>query len=165
MQMLATIGYEGSSIDDFIRTLKIAKISKIIDVREIAQSRRPGFSKNILANELSKFGIDYVHFKALGDPKHGREAARSGRMTEFREIYTAHMERPEGLEALRSVAEVAQCQTSALLCFERSPKHCHRSMIADKLSVLYTFRVVHLGVVQGNGARVNSGAFGERVSV
>ena len=161
MTELSTIGYEGASLDDFIATVHAAGVRQVLDVRELPQSRRPGFSKNILANALLEHDISYLHFKLLGDPKHGREAARSGRMSDFVQIYHAHIERPEATNALRSAVEAAQETSSVLMCFERNPQHCHRSLLAQRMIVLYPFRLRHLGVMDGAAARAlraNGGA-------
>lgn len=153
MKTLATIGYEGATVGDFIHTLKLTGITQVIDIRELPQSRRPGFSKNLLANALLEANIQYTHFKALGDPKHGREAARAGRIEEFRQIFSAHMDRPDALLALNVVADLARNSSSVLLCYERDPRNCHRSMVADRLDVLYTFQISHLGVKHGSADR------------
>ena len=79
MTTLCTIGYENVGLGDFIASLKNAKVALIVDVRELPNSRRAGFSKNILANGLAENGIGYRHIKALGTPKAGRDAARVAR--------------------------------------------------------------------------------------
>lgn len=83
MPVLATIGYEGSSLQDFIATLRAASIRTLIDVRALPISRRPGFAKNALSKALAEAGIDYVHLKGLGDPKEGRDAARANDLETF----------------------------------------------------------------------------------
>ena len=75
---LWTIGYENVGVPDFVAALKKAKIKLLIDVREVANSRRAGFSKKSLAASLDEAGIAYIHMKPLGTPKAGREAARKG---------------------------------------------------------------------------------------
>lgn len=152
MTHMMTIGYEGASLEDFIATLRIAGVKRLVDIRELPQSRRPGFSKNALAQALEASGIEYSHLKALGDPKHGRDAARAGRMDEFRQIYNAHIERPEGVAALKIAADMAKQDHCALLCYERNPQDCHRSIVAHRLSGLYAFEIKHLGV-QGGAAK------------
>ncbi|HEY0011664.1 MAG TPA: DUF488 domain-containing protein, partial [Allosphingosinicella sp.] len=74
-----TIGYEGSTQPELIAALTGAGVERLIDVRAVPLSRKPGFSKNILAAGLREAGIDYVHLKALGTPPAGREAARKGK--------------------------------------------------------------------------------------
>ena len=88
---LWTIGYEKVGIPEFIATLKAAKIKTLIDVREIANSRRAGFSKKSLAASLDAAGIAYIHMKPLGTPKAGREAARKGDTKTMRRIFEAKL--------------------------------------------------------------------------
>jgi len=76
MKQLFTIGYEAATLDDLIGRLKAAGVQVVIDVRAIAASRRAGFSKTVLAASLAAENIDYVHLRALGTPKAGRDAAR-----------------------------------------------------------------------------------------
>lgn len=141
-----TIGYEGAALADFLETLRIAGINQVIDIRELPQSRRSGFSKNILAAHLQEVGIDYLHVKQLGDPKHGRDAAKAGRMDEFRQIFGAHMELPASRAAVDRVASLAQDKISVLLCYERDPKFCHRSIVANHILAVADGKVRHLGV-------------------
>jgi uncharacterized protein (DUF488 family) len=122
-----TIGYEGATQDEFVVALQKAGVERVIDVRAVPLSRKPGFSKNILAAGLKEAGIDYVHLKALGTPAEGREAARKGRFAEMERIYAAQLDTPEaGAQAAQMVA-LAEEKPSALLCFERDPAHCHRT--------------------------------------
>lgn len=74
-----TIGYEKATQAEVIAALEAAGVKRLIDVRAIPASRRPGFSKNILARSLAEHDIDYVHLRALGTPAEGREAARKGK--------------------------------------------------------------------------------------
>ena len=82
-----TIGYESTTMAEFIAALKDAGVRQVIDVRAVASSRRPGFSKNLLRNSLAEEGIGYVHLRALGTPVEGRAAARSGRIGDLKSIY------------------------------------------------------------------------------
>ncbi|HZW46696.1 MAG TPA: DUF488 domain-containing protein, partial [Microvirga sp.] len=115
---LFTIGYEGKTLDEFLGQLGEAGVRLLIDVRAVAASRRPGFSKTALAGALAERGIGYVHLRALGTPKAGREAARKGRIAEMREIYDAQLETPEAELALEQARSAALETPSALLCFE-----------------------------------------------
>lgn len=134
MSIIYTIGYEGTDIDRFLETLKHVGIRRLADVRAVALSRKKGFSKKALAARLAEEGIEYLHFVALGDPKPGRDAARSGLYHKFRAIYGAHLDSPIAQAALgelrNAVSELATC----LLCFEREPSLCHRSIVASELS-------------------------------
>ncbi|MBW8911102.1 MAG: DUF488 domain-containing protein [Sphingomonas sp.] len=90
-----TIGYEGATQSELIERLKLAGVELLADVRAVPLSRRPGFSKNILAAGLREAGIDYLGLKALGTPPEGREAARKHDLGKLRRIYTAQLDMPE----------------------------------------------------------------------
>lgn len=147
-KQLYTVGYEGAEIADFLATIGKLGIRQIIDVRELPLSRKRGFSKNILADALRRAGIDYLHFKELGDPKPGREAARAGDYAAFRKIYHQHLKKTETQLALAAAAKAAARRTSCLLCFERDPVNCHRTIISDALSQNWDFNVSHIGIRQ-----------------
>lgn len=146
MSVLTTVGYEQADIDKFVVALLSASVGCVIDVRELPLSRKPGFSKTALSEALGRVGIEYLHLKALGDPKPGRDAARAGRFNEFNEIYREHLATPAAQSALIRAAGVALETKSCLLCYERNPEHCHRKVVADTLSQSYNLNVHHLFV-------------------
>lgn len=126
---LFTIGYEGATQAEFIAALKTAGVERVIDVRAVPLSRRPGFSKNVLANGLREAGIDYVLLKALGTPPEGREAARKGKLDVLKRVYAGQLETPEAALDAAKLVDLALEKPSALLCFERDPAGCHRSLL------------------------------------
>ena len=131
MMRVFTIGYEGATQAELVAALKAAGVERVIDVRAVPMSRKPGFSKNVLAAGLKEAGIGYVHLKALGTPPAGREAARKGDWPAFSRIYAEQLETPEaGAEAARMIA-LAEERPSALLCFERDPAQCHRTPLRE----------------------------------
>ena len=133
MTTLATIGYVRATLPDVIGRLKAAGVGLVIDVRAVAASRRPGFSKTMLAASLDEAGIDYLHLRALGTPKAGRQAARAGRTAEMHAIYEAHLAEPEAQMALAEAAEIVTRRPSALLCYEADAAVCHRRIVAERL--------------------------------
>jgi len=126
---LFTIGYEATTMGEFLDALKSAGVERVIDVRAVANSRRPGFSKTPLRNALAEVGIDYVHLKPLGTPADGREAARAGRVDDLKRIYAAQLDLPEAIVAAEQMRELADEKPSALLCYEREPAACHRTLL------------------------------------
>jgi uncharacterized protein (DUF488 family) len=137
-----TIGYEKATQAGLIAALRAAGVGRVIDVRAVPLSRKPGFSKNALAAGLDEAGIDYVHLKALGTPPAGREAARKGRIDVFERVYAAQLDTPEAAaEAARMIA-LAEEKPSALLCFERDPARCHRTPL--RLAVMPEWEAVDL---------------------
>jgi uncharacterized protein (DUF488 family) len=142
--LIATIGYEGLAPDAFLRQLRDAGIRRVIDVRALANSRRPGFAKRALTASLVAAGIEYVHVPALGTPAAGREAVRSGRLSEFRAIFAAHLAGDQAQAALAMVAAQAAERPSCLLCLEAQPSHCHRTLVAAAMSKGWGFKIHHL---------------------
>ena len=130
---LATIGYEGSTVPDVVGRLKAAGVEVVVDVRAVAASRRPGFSKTMLAANLAEAGIDYVHLRQLGTPSDGRTAARAGRDAEMHRIFEKHMEEPGPQLELIRAAEIVSSRKAALLCYEADAKGCHRTIVANML--------------------------------
>jgi uncharacterized protein (DUF488 family) len=126
-----TIGYEGATQAELLAALAAAGVALVIDVRAVPLSRKPGFSKNVLAAGLKEAGIGYVHLKALGTPPAGREAARKGRMDEMRRIYAEQLETPEAAAQAAQMIALAEESSSALLCFERDPACCHRTPLCE----------------------------------
>ena len=135
MTVVYTIGYEGADVSRFLATLNAAGVRCVADVRAIALSRKKGFSKTALAALLEQEGIEYVHLSDLGDPKPGREAARAGRYDVFRRIYGAHLETEQARASFEVLLSLAGDMTTCLLCFERDPTTCHRSIVAQQLEV------------------------------
>lgn len=129
-----TIGYEGATIAEFVAALQKAGVERVIDVRAIANSRRPGFSKNLLRASLEEGGIDYVHLRALGTPAEGRAAARSGNIPELERIYASQLELPEAIAEGAKMLDLAAEKPSALLCLEREPRGCHRSLLLKSVA-------------------------------
>ncbi len=137
-----TIGYEGTTVPEFVDALRKARVERVIDVRALPLSRRPGFSKSALRASLAEAGIDYVHLKALGTPADGRAAARAGRHADLERIYAGQLELPEAIVQSAQMLDLARERPSALLCMEREPAHCHRTLLLE--AVAPALEVVHL---------------------
>ena len=142
---LATIGYQAATVHSFLDTLRQGGVEVLVDVRAVASSRRPGFSKSRLAANLSEAGIEYLHLRGLGTPAEGRAAARAGKHAELRKIYREHLATSGAQAELEALAELVRSgRRVCLLCFEADPAHCHRSMVAAALESLVPLQVSHL---------------------
>ena len=142
MMRIFTIGYEGATVGEFLAALRNSAVERVIDLRALPLSRRPGFSKSPLRAALGEAGIDYVHLKALGTPAEGRTAARAGRHQDMARIYAGQLELPEAMVQSAQMLELAAEKPSAVLCMERDPAHCHRTLLLD--SVAPDAEIVHL---------------------
>jgi uncharacterized protein (DUF488 family) len=147
---LATVGYEGATVDSFLDALRAAGVELLVDVRAVAMSRRPGFAKSRLAANLAGAGIEYRHLRALGTPAAGRAAARAGRHAEMRAVFAGQLATAAAQEALGEVAAlVRDGRRVCLLCFEADPAHCHRALVADALAARLPLAVTHLDAAAG----------------
>ena len=131
MTTLFTIGYEQTPAKAVLDELERTGVKLLVDVRAVAASRRPGFSKRQLAAGLDERGIAYLHLRALGTPKEGRLAARGGHADEMLRIYETHLATPDAHEQLDELASLVKPgKRVCLLCYERDVRDCHRMRIA-----------------------------------
>lgn len=144
-----TIGYEGAALEDFLKTLSHVDIDVLVDVRDVPASRKKGFSKSSLRDALKEVGIEYIHLKGLGDPKEGRDAARSGDMEKFKKIFSNHLKSEEAKLDMTKAIAIVQDKRACLLCFERMPDSCHRTIVAKKIANVTDQVVRALGVQKG----------------
>jgi uncharacterized protein (DUF488 family) len=142
---LHTIGYELTPAAAVLDELARARVDLLVDVRAIASSRRPGFSKRQLAAGLDERGIKYLHLRGLGTPKEGRLAARAGNIDKLFDVYEKHLATAQAREELDELVSLARSgQRLCLLCYERDPAHCHRQWIAERVHDRTGARVEHL---------------------
>lgn len=127
-----TIGYEGHSPESLVGRLRDAGVERLVDIRELPLSRKPGFSKTALAAGLAHLGIGYTHLRALGTPRAVRHAYKAGgTYEEFRAAYLAHVE--ENAPAVKELEAMARKEKVALFCVEKDVGVCHRGVLADVL--------------------------------
>lgn len=144
-----TIGYERATPGGLVATLRAAGVETLIDIRAVARSRRPGFSKGALSAAAAEAGIGYVHLRGLGTPVEGREANRAGRYHDFEAIFRSHMKSEEAQTDLSRAVMLASDRRVCLLCLEADAAHCHRSIVADMLAERLGLSVAHLSPRSG----------------
>ena len=150
---LFTIGYEGSRLADVVATLSAAGVTTLLDVREAPWSRRPEFAKRALGEAMAAAGIGYRHMKALGTPKAGRDAARAGDTATFRAIFDAQLETDAAQAQLGEVEALVATERPCLMCYERDPNRCHRSIVAARVAVTRGLVVRHLEIPRGDDSQ------------
>lgn len=146
-QALFTIGYSGHTLDTFIQTLHTQKITVLLDIRMTAISRKRGFSKNALRTALENEGIRYVHMRPLGSPADLRRTLfASHDYDEFFDAYRTYLDQQSS--SLNQAAELASTERVCLMCVEREPHECHRSVVAGAIlgSVERKMNVHHLSI-------------------
>ncbi len=145
MNTIYTIGHSTRTIEQFLELLKAHNIEELVDVRTIPKSRHnPQFSKEALAASLQQAGIAYAHLPQLGGLRHSRkDSVNLGwQNTSFRG-YADYMATPEFQTALDELKALAEKKRVAIMCAEAVPWRCHRSLIADALTV-QGWQVLHI---------------------
>ena len=145
MFTIYTIGHSTRTIEQFIELLKAHDIEELVDVRTIPKSRHnPQFGAEELAASLQRAGIAYTHLAKLGGLRHAsKDSVNLGwQNTSFRGFadYMTTLEFRTGLDELKALAEK---KTVVIMCAEAVPWRCHRSLIADALTV-QSWQVLHI---------------------
>ena len=130
---ILTIGYAHASQPGLVSALVAAGAEVLADVRALPNSRRPGFSKNSLRAAAEQAGIVYRHFKHLGTPKEGRDAARRGDYATLRQVYSGQLELPEALAQMAELRDLALARRTCLLCYCATCDKCHRGLLVTEL--------------------------------
>ncbi len=135
--VICTIGHSTHPLDQFIDLLKVNKVDHVLDVRTVPRSRHnPQFNIDSLPASLRLAGINYTHWPGLGGLRRTRpDSLNSGwRNASFRG-YADYMQTPEFSDNVKQVASLATHDRCALMCAEAVPWRCHRSLIADALTL------------------------------
>lgn len=135
MAVLYTIGYEKApTTADLILRLAEAGVERLVDVRELPQSRRRGFSKRALCDALADVGIVYEHCRPLGNPRPSRDLYKSGQIEAGREGYRAHVQNGASV-FVDILADSLDERPTAVMCLEHEPGECHRRVLAEEIQV------------------------------
>jgi uncharacterized protein (DUF488 family) len=132
-----TVGHSTLPLDEFIALLKGYGIKCLVDIRTVPRSRHnPQFNGDTLRVALRTQGIEYVPLRALGGLRHARpDSSNTGwRNASFRG-YADYMQTEEFARGLGQLMTLSGAQRTAIMCAEAVPWRCHRSLVADALSV------------------------------
>ena len=133
-RQLFTAGYEGTTIHTFIAILQTNNVDCVLDVRALAFSRKPGFSKTALSQNLESANIRYVHIPDLGTPKPIREKLKSSLdYSDFFETMDAYLSGKQ--DAIEFAYKYVNEHTCCLMCFEHLADECHRKVVAGKIKI------------------------------
>jgi uncharacterized protein (DUF488 family) len=145
MSSILTIGHSTRAIEEFVAMLKAHGIEMLIDIRTVPRSRRhPQFNKESLPETLARERIGYEHMAGLGGLRKPRKGSvnRGWRNDSFRG-YADYMQTPEFERSVDELVSAARNKRVAVMCAEAVPWRCHRSLLADALSVR-GLRVAHI---------------------
>jgi uncharacterized protein (DUF488 family) len=132
-----TLGHSTLPIKRFVAVLQAYGIERLVDIRTIPRSRHnPQFNDTALADSLEAQHLDYVHMKALGGLRHPRKDSPNTRWrNEGFRGYADYMQTAEFETALETLIQMGRERRIAIMCAEAVPWRCHRSLVADALSV------------------------------
>jgi len=142
---LYTIGHSNRPIEAFLETLREAGVERVVDVRALPQSRRwPQYGRAALERSLAANGIDYEWSgEALGGFRKPRPGSPNVALAGAFRGFADHMATPAFATAIEALLAAAGRSPTAILCAEKLPRDCHRSLIADYALARGT-EVVHL---------------------
>ncbi|HKB17704.1 MAG TPA: DUF488 domain-containing protein, partial [Candidatus Dormibacteraeota bacterium] len=135
--MILTIGHSTRSFDELVELLDHHRVGLLVDVRTVPASRRmPHFARAALELALPEKGIAYRHMPELGGLRKPKvDSINTGwRNVSFRG-YADYMQTAEFWTALDRLQALAESVRTAIMCAEALPWRCHRSLIADALTV------------------------------
>lgn len=139
---VGSVGYEQfRQNEEFAEAISSAGVEVLIDVRDLPISRKRGFAKTALSNALAVKGVEYRHWKALGNPKAIRDVYKSGEVERGRTMFIAHLKKSADQE-LDELATVVRERRCALMCVEHDASTCHRTDILDALAERSGFPVL-----------------------
>ena len=155
---LVTIGVYGFTAERFLAALEQAKVDVLLDVRQrrgVRGSEYAWANSQRLQQALADCDIGYRHLKEMAPTSEIREkqyaadtSAGEGKRTRtelsdaFKRAYLEQILEPADLNKL--LADFDASSTAALLCVERDPRACHRSLLADRLASACKVSVEHL---------------------
>ena len=145
MMKLLTIGYEGLTVQTFLDLLLKNKVRTLVDVRELPLSRKPGFSKSALSQNVAAYDLNYIHLAALGCPREIRHAYRADAdWARYTRRFWAYLRTQD--EAIARLGARSLTETCCLMCYEADYKYCHRSYVAAQVAsvVGHRLEIVHL---------------------
>jgi hypothetical protein len=135
--VVMTIGHSTRPIDGFIQLLRAHDVQRLVDVRTVPRSRHnPQFNRDQLSPALHSARIHYSYMPGLGGFRHTQhDSVNMGWHNASFRGYADYMQTPEFREHLDVLIELAHQERIAAMCAEAVPWRCHRSLIADALSV------------------------------
>jgi uncharacterized protein (DUF488 family) len=135
--VVMTIGHSTRPITEFIHLLRSHGVQRLVDVRTVPRSlHNPQFNRDQLSPALHSAHIHYSYMPGLGGFRHARQDSPNmgWRNASFRG-YADYMQTADFEQGLEALIGLARQEKIAVMCAEAVPWRCHRSLIADALSV------------------------------
>ena len=144
-RVIFTIGHSNRPLEEFLGLLQENGVKRLVDVRTIPRSRHnPQYDMDALKGSLSEASIEYLGMKGLGGLRRplSNSINDGWRNSAFRG-FADYMQTEDFSKSLNALEKVATKKPTAVMCAEAVPWMCHRSLIADALSIRH-FDVLHI---------------------
>jgi hypothetical protein len=140
-QIMFSFGYEGITVESFFNTLLLNNIYTLCDVRKNAFSYKFGFSKSILKTITGAIGVKYIHIPELGIDTALRKLYSSP--SDYGKLFEIYKESLSAKTAyLDKLSEYLKSENRlVLMCMEKNPKDCHRTIILNYMAENYNIVV------------------------
>lgn len=140
-EQIFTIGHSIHRLEQFIELLQKAGITAIADVRSLPYSRfNPQFNREALERMLKEQGIAYVFLgRELGARSDDPSCYEKGRVRYDRLARTEIFQ-----DGLQRVRKGAQSHRVALMCAEKEPLECHRTLLVSRALEAQGVSVSHI---------------------
>lgn len=144
-KIIYTIGHSTRTLDYFFALLQAYDIELVVDVRTIPKSRHnPQFNEDTLKKALHKQHIQYYHLEKLGGLRHAlKDSINTGWENLSFRGFADYMQTSSFWEGIEELEKLAKEKTCAIMCAEAVPFRCHRSLIADALT-LRKWKIFHI---------------------
>ncbi len=141
-----TLGHANHSFEELVSMLQLVGVMTLVDVRQYPQSvRHPHFGQDNLRVSMDGMGIEY-HWagRQLGGHRQARaNSLHTALVDEGLRGYADYMDGEAFKKGVAQLLNLANRASTAMLCAEAEPLQCHRSLIADFLT-LQGIEVIHL---------------------
>ena len=138
---ILTIGHSTHEINSFVALLKRHRINAVADVRSVPYSRwQPQFNLEDLTEALKAHGIAYVFLgKELGARSDDLECYEKGRVK-----YRLLAKTPLFRSGIERVRDGCSRRRIALMCAEKDPLDCHRTILVARELVKAGADIAHV---------------------
>ncbi len=132
-----TVGHSTLPIERFIALLQTYGVKRLVDIRAMPRScHNPQFNDTALVESLPARHIEYAHIQALGGLRRAHEdSPNTGWRDKGFRGYADYMQSEEFQDALETLIRMSCQERAAIMCAESVPWRCHRSLVADALTV------------------------------
>ena len=141
--LILTVGHSNRSLEDFLALLKAHNVERLVDVRTVPRSRHnpqfnrlPAVAGDAFPQTLRRARIAYTHLAKLGGLRRAKpDSVNTGWNNSSFRGFADYMQTPEFAAGLARLEKLAQTKRCAIMCAEAVPWRCHRSLLADALTV------------------------------